>query len=108
MLDDYIETERGLTPGPMFLTIRGGRHSRQEIHEFLRAVAAQANAKLPKDEQIQLHAHKLRHTGVKRVHDERGPLAAKKFSRHRSFAQLERYATRTRAEHEQMVDELFD
>ena len=65
-----------------------------------------ANAKVPKDEQIHLHAHKLLHTGVKKVHDERGELAAKRFSRHRSFAQLELYATQTQEEHETMVDNL--
>jgi hypothetical protein len=31
----------------------------------LRFVAAHANSKLPKEEWIHLHAHKVRHTGVK-------------------------------------------
>ncbi len=107
VLDDYIEKERGKKAGPLFVTNRAGRMVRQQIDRFLRKVAAHANAKLPKDEQIHLHAHKLRHTGVKKVHDERGELAAKRFSRHRSFAQLERYATQTREEHESMVDNLW-
>ena len=107
-LDDYVEKERGTAPGPLFLSSRGQRHSRQKIDSFFRKVAAQANTRLNDEEKIHLHPHKLRHTSVKRVHDERGPLAAKKFSRHRSFAQLERYATQTRDEHERMVDELFD
>lgn len=63
---------------------------RQQMDRFFRKVAAHANAKLPKDQHIRLHAHKLRHTSVKKVHDERGELAAKRFSRHRSFQQLER------------------
>jgi integrase/recombinase XerD len=108
VLDEYIAGERGSKDGPLFLTNRNGRLSRQQIDDFFKQLTAQANAKLPKDEWIHLHAHKLRHTSVKRVHDERGPLAAKKFSRHRSFQQLERYATQTREEHERMVDELFD
>jgi len=107
-LEIYLKNERGCDRGPLFLTRRGGRLSRQQVDAFLRQVAALANAKLSAEEHIHLHAHKLRHTSVKRVHDARGPLAAKKFSRHRSFAQLERYATQTRDEHEKMVDELFE
>ena len=106
-LDQYIEKERGRKPGPLFLTNRAGRMSRQQIDRFLRRIATHANAKLPKEEQIHLHAHMLRHTGIKKVHGERGELAAKRFSRHRSFAQLERYATQTREEHESMVDNLW-
>lgn len=107
-LDEYIENERDSEPGALFLTKRNGRLTRQQIDDFFKQLKAHANSKLPKQEQIHLHAHKLWHTSVKRVHDERGPLAAKKFSRHRSFEQLERYATQTREEHERMVDELFD
>lgn len=108
VLEHYIDTERGRQPGALFLTNRGRQISRSGVHDFFTQIAAHANAKLPAAEHIHLHAHKLRHTSVKRVHDDRGPLAAKKFSRHRSFAQLERYATATREEHERMVDELFD
>jgi integrase/recombinase XerD len=77
------------------------------MDRFLKKVAAHANAKLPADQRIHLHAHKLRHTSVKKVHDKKGPLEAKKFSGHRSFKQLERYATSTTPEHEDMVDGLF-
>jgi len=106
-LDDYIVQERGTEPGPLFQTLTGGRLSRQQMDRFCRKVAAHANSKLPPDEQIHLHSHKLRHTSVKKVHDDKGALAAKKFSRHRSFQQMERYATQTRAEHEEMVDNLY-
>ena len=81
---------------------------RQQIDRFLRRVCNQANAKLGKDEQIALSAHKLRHTGVKRVYERHGQLAAKRFSRHRSFAQLERYASQTMEEHEVMVDGIWN
>ncbi len=106
-LDAYITQERGNEPGPLFVTNRGGRMIRQQIDRFFRQLAAHANAKLPETEHIKLHAHMLRHTSVKKVHEERGELAAKRFSRHRSFGQLERYATQTQAEHEEMVDNLW-
>ena len=106
-LDDYIASERGTDPGPLFKTLTGKRLSRQQMDRFCRKVAAHANAKLPSEEHIHLHCHRFRHTSVKKVHDKKGPLAAKKFGRHRSFEHMERYATQTRAEHENMVDNLF-
>ena len=80
---------------------------RQQTDRFLRQVAAHANAKLPPEEQIHLHTHKLRHTSTKNVYQSKGPVEAKPFGRHRSFKQLERYATQTREEHEEMVDNLW-
>ncbi|MEZ6104212.1 MAG: tyrosine-type recombinase/integrase [Pirellulaceae bacterium] len=71
-LDQYIAQERGTQPGALFVTNRGGMMSRQQIDRFLKTVAAQANAKLPPDEQINLHAHMLRHTSTKRVYEKRG------------------------------------
>lgn len=106
-LDAYIEAERGSEPGPLFLTNKEGRLSRQQIDRFVRRVAAHANSKLPPQEHIELHAHKLRHTSTKKVYQSRGPVEAKSFGRHRSFKQLERYATQTRKEREEMVDNLW-
>jgi site-specific recombinase XerD len=106
-LDEYIKKERDTNSGPLFLTNRGGRMFRQQVDRLLRRLAAHANAKLHIDENIHLHAHKLRHSGVKKVCDEHGELAAKRFSRHRGFAHLERYATQTRDGHESMVDNLW-
>lgn len=106
-LDAYIAEERGEEAGPLFKTNRGGRMSRQQIDRFLRQVAAHANSKLPPEEHIQLHTHMLRHTSTKKVYQSKGPVEAKKFGRHRSFKQLERYATQTQEEHEEMVDNLW-
>lgn len=106
-LDAYLASERGSGNGPLYRTRTGGRFRRQYIDSFLKKVAAQANAKLPLEEHIQLHAHKLRHTSIKRVHDKKGPVAAKKHGGHRGFKQLERYATPTREEVEAAADELF-
>ncbi|MCA9140814.1 MAG: tyrosine-type recombinase/integrase [Planctomycetales bacterium] len=104
----YIESERGDSSGPLFVTNRGGRISRQQIDRFLRQVASQANSKLPSGEHISLHAHALRHTGTKRVYLTKGPVEAKQFGRHQSFKQLERYAAQTPEEREAMVDKLWD
>lgn len=106
-LDAYIEHERGTDAGPLYRTRTGARYLRRYINAFLHKVAAQANSRLPVGEQIHLHAHKLRHTSIKRVHDAKGPVAAKKHGGHRSFNQLDRYATQTRKESEEMADELF-
>ena len=75
-LDEYIESERGREPGPLFLTRTGGRMLRQQIDRFLRSVANQANSKLPPEENIKLHTHMLRHTSTKRVYEKKGPVAA--------------------------------
>ncbi len=107
-LDAYIAEERGINPGPLFITNRGGRICRQQIYRFLQLVANQANARISENEKIHLSAHMLRHTSVKKVHDQKGAVIAKKFSRHRSFAQLERYASQTKQEHEEMVEKLWD
>lgn len=105
---DYIKHERGKEAGPLFVTNRGGRMSRQQIDRFLRRVAGHANGKIQsEDEHIHLHAHKLRHTSTKKVYQAKGPVEAKKFGRHRSFKQLERYASQTQEEHEEMVDKLW-
>jgi len=63
--------------------------------------------KLPEDEVIKLHAHMLRHTSTKRVYEKKGSVEAKKHDRHRSFKQLERYATQTREEREETADNLW-
>jgi integrase/recombinase XerD len=76
-LDDYINSERGTKPRPLFMTRRRGRLLRSQMDRFLKKVAAHANAKLPADQRIHLHAHKLRHTSVKKVHDKKGPLETK-------------------------------
>ncbi|MEZ6101493.1 MAG: tyrosine-type recombinase/integrase [Pirellulaceae bacterium] len=106
-LDQYIAQERGTQPGALFVTNRGGMMSRQQIDRFLKTVAAQANAKLPPDEQINLHAHMLRHTSTKRVYEKKGPVEAKEHGRHKSFKQLERYAAQTQQEREETVDNLW-
>ena len=100
---EYVENDK---TGPLFVTNRAGRMSRQQIDRFLRQVMAHANSKLPPDEQIKLHAHKLRHTSTKKVYQNHGPVEAKKHSGHQSFKMLERYAGQTTEEREAMRDEL--
>ena len=106
-LERYLTHERDNKPGPLFQTKTGGRYLRRYIHRFLTRVAAQTNSKLASTEHIHLHAHKLRHTSVKRVYDKKGPVEAKAHGGHRSFEQLERYATPSREEKEAAADELF-
>lgn len=104
----YIADERGDQSGPLFVTNRGGRISRQQIDRFLRRVASQANARLPRSEHVHLHAHALRHTSTKRVYQTKGPLEAKQFGRHQSFKQLGRYAAQTAEEREKMIDDMWE
>jgi len=66
-LDTYLKKERGTDPGPLFMTTTGGRIVRQQIDRYLRQLMALANANVPENEQINLHAHLLRHTRLKEM-----------------------------------------
>jgi integrase/recombinase XerD len=96
-LDAYIEQERGHTPGPLFCSRTARRISRQQIDRVMKDIAGQANAKLPQEEHIQLHAHKLRHTALKTLTDKNGGDLRKvlRVSGHTGIKHLVRYVQAT-------------
>jgi len=65
-LTRYLEV-RCKKPGPLFASRSGERLGRQNVHDILRQIAAQANTRRPEDEKIHLSAHVLRHSLLRRA-----------------------------------------
>jgi len=71
-LDAYLDKVRDRQPGPLFCSRSGKRLARQNVDSALKAIAAQADTRLPDDQKINLHAHVLRHTCLRRAAEKHG------------------------------------
>ena len=107
-LNDYIETERGTEPGPLFTSKAGGRLNQSNVYRALKQIATQANTTLPPEEQIKIHPHLLRHTFLKRVAAKEDIRAAREVSGLNSDKYLWRYIKVTQEEVEKAVTGLYD
>lgn len=90
-LNRYIEDARGREPGPLFLSRSGRRLARQNVDSALKAIASQANTRLPDDQKIKLHAHALRHTCLRRAAEKHGVRYAMELSGQSSERYVWRY-----------------
>jgi integrase/recombinase XerD len=106
-LDAYLDDERGRDPGPLFQSRSGNRLARQNVDAALKAIAGQANARLPDDQKIKLHAHVLRHTCLRRAAEKHGVQYAMELSGQSSERYIWRYVRPSEAQKEQALDELF-
>ena len=91
----------------MFCSKSGRELPRQAVDEALKAIAAQANANLPKKEYIHISAHVLRHTFLRKVARKHGVEYAKELAGHTSDRYTWRYVQPSDAEKEKAVDNLF-
>ena len=107
ILDLYITDIRGPEPGPLFCSSAGRRLARQNVDTALKAIADQSNAKLPDDQKIQLSAHVLRHTMLRKVAEKRGVRYAMEVSGHTSSQYIWRYVKPSKREKESALDHLF-
>ena len=80
----------------------------QIIDQVVRRIAAHANSKLPKDQQIQLNPHLLRHTALRRWADKKGIRYARQISGQVSDRYIWRYTQPSRQETRDAVEELWD
>jgi integrase/recombinase XerD len=106
-LDSYLDEDRGREPGPLLCSRSGKRLLRQNVDDALKAIAGQANATLPKAEQIQLSAHLLRHTFLRKVARKYGVEYAKELAGHTSDRYIWRYVQPSDDEKEAAVADLF-
>jgi integrase/recombinase XerD len=106
-IDRYVDEARGQTPGPLFVTRSGERLQRQNVDEFLKSLANQANAQVPSSQRIALSAHVLRHTLLRRAAETHGVQYAIELAGHTSSNYIFRYVQPTDEQKEQAMEELF-
>lgn len=106
-LEVYLKKPRGRDPGPLFQSRRGERLAPQNVDDALKKIAGQANATLPKSEQIHLSAHMLRHTALRKAAEKQDIRYAMKLSGHTSSKYIWRYTEPSREAQEQALEDLF-
>jgi integrase/recombinase XerD len=106
-LADYFEHERGKGPGPVFTSRSGGAMLRKDADRFLKQIAAMANANVPDEERINLHAHLMRHTALKQAEAKFGRAFAQKKSGNVGMQHIERYVQPTAEDYEKAMDRLY-
>ncbi len=108
-LADYFENERGRGPGPLFFRIRRGGEAmlRKDADRFLKQIAGMANANVPEEEQVNLHAHLKRHTALKQAEQKFGRAFAQKKSGNVGMQHIERYVQPADSDYEEAMDELY-
>jgi integrase/recombinase XerD len=108
ILDAYIEVERGNAAGALFASKTGEMLDQKAIYQALKSIAQQANSTLPKDEQIKIHPHLMRHTFLRRVTDKSDIRAARRVSGLNSDKYLWRYVQVTEEEAQKTLTGLHD
>ncbi len=106
-LDEYLKNERGPAPGPLFLSRSGGRLARQHVDAALKVIARQANSRLPDIQKINLHAHVLRHTCLRKAAEKHGVQYAMELSGQSSERYIWRYVQPSTEQKEAVLDNLF-
>ncbi|MCB1097434.1 MAG: tyrosine-type recombinase/integrase [Verrucomicrobiae bacterium] len=106
-LERYIDEDRGKGRGALFQTKNGNRLARQHADLALKKIAAQANATLPDAEKVEISAHVLRHTMLRKAAEKHGVQYAKELSGHASDRYIWRYVQPSEDEKERAMEELF-
>jgi integrase/recombinase XerD len=106
MLSRYVKEERGDCPGPLFLTKSGNRLDRQNVDASLKRLARQAA--LDGGGTIEISAHVLRHTMLRKTARKHGVAYAKEVSGHVSDRYIWRYVQPSQAEKEQALEGLYE
>ena len=106
-LADYLEHERGKAKGPLFRSRDGSAMLRKDADRFLKQIAAMANAHVPEDERVHLHAHLMRHTALKQAERKFGRAFAQKQSGNVGTRHIERYVQPADSDYEAAMDTLY-
>ena len=106
-LDDYFEHERGRGPGPLFQSRTGGAMLRKDADCYLKQIAGMANANVPEEERVKLHAHLMRHTALKAAEQKFGRAFAQKKSGNVGMQHIERYVQPSDGDFEAAMDRLY-
>jgi integrase/recombinase XerD len=107
ILDRYLEEEREIDSPSLFCTSTGKSLDRQSVDRNLKRIAAQANAHLPAEEHIEISAHVLRHTLLRKAADKHGVHYAKELSGHASDRYIWRYVQPSDEEKERAMEDLL-
>jgi integrase/recombinase XerD len=105
--DRYLDEARGREEGPLFVSRSGRRLERQHVDDALKALASQANARLPDAQKIKLSAHVLRHTMLRKAAEKHGVQYAMELAGHTSSQYIWRYVKPTDEQKEKALEELF-
>jgi integrase/recombinase XerD len=106
-LSDYFEHERGRGPGPLFMSREGGPMLRKDADRYLKQIAAMANANVPEEERVNLHAHLMRHTALKQAEAKYGRAFAQRKSGNVGMQHIERYVQPADSDYEVAMDRLY-
>lgn len=106
-LNEYLAEVRGRKAGPLFQSRNGHRLAAQNVDDAFKKLAAQANATLPKKQQIHLSAHMLRHTCLRKA-AEKDIRYAMKLSGHTSSQYIWRYTEPSADEFDEAMEGLYD
>jgi integrase/recombinase XerD len=106
-LADYFDHERGKQPGPVFQSRNGEAMLRKDADRYLKQIAAMANANVPEHEQVNLHAHLMRHTALKQAEQKFGRAFAQKKSGNVGMQHIERYVQPADSDYEAAMDTLY-
>ncbi|MCB1097422.1 MAG: tyrosine-type recombinase/integrase [Verrucomicrobiae bacterium] len=106
-LERYLNEDRGKGRGALFQTKNGNRLARQHADLALKKIAAQANATLPDAEKVEISAHVLRHTMLRKAAEKHGVQYAKELSGHASDRYIWRYVQPSEDEKERALEDLF-
>jgi integrase len=106
-LADYFDHERGKGRGPLFQSRGGGAMLRKDSDRYLKQIAAMANANVPDEERVNLHAHLMRHTALKQAEAKFGRAFAQKKSGNVGMQHIERYVQPADADYEEAMDRLY-
>ena len=106
-LVDYFENERGKELGTIFQSRGGEPMLRKDADRYLKQIAAMANANVPEDERVNLHAHLMRHTALKQAEQKFGRAFAQKKSGNVGMQHIERYVQPSTESYEEAMDNLY-
>ena len=106
-LDDYLNNDRGRVRGPLIKSRSGERLARQNVDAALKSISNQASSRLPECQRINLHAHILRHTCLRRAAEKHGVQYAMELSGQSSERYIWRYVQPSSSEKDAALDGLF-
>ncbi|MDG3008441.1 tyrosine-type recombinase/integrase [Paludisphaera mucosa] len=106
-LADYFEHERGRGKGTVFQSREGTPMLRKDADRFLKQIQGMANANVPEDEKVNLHAHLMRHTALKQAEQKFGRAFAQRKSGNVGMQHIERYVQPADSDYEEAMDKLY-
>ena len=80
---------------------------RKDAGRFLKQIAGMANANVPDEEQVNLHAHLMRHTALKQAEQKFGRAFAQKKSGNVGMQHIERYVQPADSDYKEAMDKLY-